>query len=148
MGGSNAQKHCTCNGNHQTDDRLGSDCAAFATYGKRREGFDYRYLGPRGIYAYLEPLYDELFYPSEHGNIYIYISESGTSVEIREEKLQPGDILHFYEQVSVFYEDRGIEGLLDSEDILIQSWFNGPHFCTIRDNGFFGLPISVYRWID
>ena len=138
----------TPGGNHQADDRMGSDCAAFATYGKRREGFNYRYLGPRGIYAYLEPLYDEQFYPSEQGDIHIYMSESGNSIEIREEKLQPGNILHFREQVSVFYEDRGIEGMLDSEDILIQSWFNGPHFCTIRENGFFGLPLSVYRWID
>ncbi|MCK4505100.1 MAG: hypothetical protein KAW14_05750 [Candidatus Aegiribacteria sp.] len=138
----------TPGGNHQADDRLGSDCAAFAIYGRRREGYDFRYLGPRGIYAYLEPLYDEQFYPSEQGDIYIYMSESGNSIEIREEKLQPGDILHFCEQVSVFYEDRGIEGLLDSEDILIQSWFNGPHFCMIRENGFFGLPVSVYRWID
>lgn len=135
-------------GNHQADDRLGSDCAAFATYGRRREGYDFLYLGPRGIYAYLEPLYGEQFYPSEQDGFYIYMSENGNSIEIREEKLQPGDILHFREQVSVFYEDRGIEGLLDSEDILIQSWFNGPHFCTIRENGFFGLPLNVYRWID
>lgn len=134
-------------GNHQADDRLGSDCAAFATYGKRREGFDYKYLGPVGILDYLEPVYDEPFYP--YGEIsLLYQSDDGSYAEVREGLLQPGCILHFGEQVSVFYSDRGVKGLLDAEDLLIQSWFDGPHFCTVFENGFFGNYVMIYRWID
>ena len=134
-------------GNHQADDRLGCDCAAFAVYGKRREGFDYRYLGPAGILDYLEPVYDEPFYPFGETSP-LYRTDDGTCAEIREGLLQPGCILHFGEQVSVFYSDRGIEGLLDAEDLLIQSWFDGPHFCTVFENGFFGNPVMIYRWAD
>ncbi len=134
-------------GNHQADDRLGCDCAAFAPYGKRREGFDYRYLGPVGILDYLEPVYDEPFYPYDETSL-LYQSSDGSHAEVREGLLQPGCILHFGEQVSIFYSDRGIEGLLDAEDLLIQSWFDDPHFCTVFENGFFGNPVVIYRWTD
>ena len=135
-------------GFHQADDRLGCDCAAFAVYGKRRQGFDYRYLGPWGILEYLEPVFDELFHPVATEGHFVYRSADGLPAEIGEGKLQPGCILHFGEQVSVFLSDEGVEGLLDSDDLLFQSWFDGPHICRVGENGFPGNPVRIYRWMD
>ncbi len=79
---------------HQTDLRLGTDCAEFAIYGVRRMGYKIPYCGPRGILEYLE----------------------------RSDELNPGTIIHYGYQVSVLYEDRGVIGTLDSEDLLIHAY--------------------------
>lgn len=79
---------------HQTDLRIGTDCAELAIYGKRRMGFNIPYCGPRGLLEYLE-LTNEL--------------KSGT-------------IIHYGYQVSVLYEDRGKIGILDDEDLLIHAY--------------------------
>lgn len=79
---------------HQTDLRIGTDCAELAIYGKRRMGFNIPYCGPRGILAYLK----------------------GT------DDLKPGTIVHFGHQVSVLYQDRGTVGVLDKDDLLIHAY--------------------------
>ncbi|MCD4707577.1 MAG: hypothetical protein K8S62_07540 [Candidatus Sabulitectum sp.] len=136
----------TPDGSQQSDNRLGTDCAGLAVYGKRRQGFDYLYLGPRGITDYLVPLGDGSYKPDTDTEAAIFRNDQDCSVSVGEEGLCPGDILHFGAQVSIFLEDRGISGVLDSQDMVIQSWFNGPHVCTIEENGFFGLPVKFYRW--
>lgn len=136
----------TPDGSQQTDNRLGTDCAGLAVYGKRRQGFDYLYLGPRGIVEYLMPLGEDSYEPVAGDGIAVFENDGCATAHVGDGGLCPGDILHFGAQVSVFLEDRGIPGILDSEDIVIQSWFNGPHICTIEENGFFGLPVKLYRW--
>lgn len=59
---------------------------------------------------------------------------------------EAGDILHFRSQVSIFLEDRGIQGILDVNYMIIQSWFDGVHICRIQDNGFTEYPLRLYRW--
>lgn len=135
-------------GNHHADDRMGSDCAGFATYARRRQGYSVEYLGPRGITAYLIPVVEGAYGPVEEGDLHLYLSSSGDPLTVGGEGLHPGDILHFGAQVSVFYMDRGYPGVLDSEDLLLQSWFDGPHICTVRENGFFGLPVRAFMWAD
>lgn len=108
------------NRRHQTDMRIGADCAEMAIYGKRRQGFGYTYDGPRGIYAYLTPIsYDSIF---------------------------NGCIVHFGAQVSVVYQDLGNNGKLDPDDLLIQSYGTGCTIVPVRDCGFFGRTIKVFRW--
>lgn len=136
----------TPEGCHQSDARLGTDCAGLAVYGRRRMGFRVQYLGPSGIIAYLESLGDGQFTLDTVSGIELYMNGDGTPMPVGEGGLLPGDILHFRAQVSVFFSDCGITGLLDPEDIVIQSWFDGPHICTIRENGFFPRPLRVYRW--
>lgn len=128
-------------GYNQADERLGTDCAGLAVYGRRRMGeTTLRYLGPRGILDYLEPV-NGIEYHNEGG---IYISEAGDTASAPE----AGEIVHFGGQVSVFLEDRGIQGVLDSEDLLIQSWFDGTHVCAIEESGFRENPLKLYRWRD
>ena len=138
----------TPGGHHQTDSRLGSDCAAFAVYGRRRMGRPVEYLGPGGIIRYLRLLRPGSLAVGGDSGKDLYLDRLGKPVPIGEEGLLPGDILHFGEQVSVFAEDRGLEGFLDGEDMLIQSWRNGPHLCTVENSGFAHLPVRIYRWAE
>jgi len=138
----------TSDGSQQSDYRLGTDCAGLAVYGRRRQGYSCLYLGPRGITDYLVPLGDGSYLPDSAGANGIFRNEYGCEVPVGSEGLTPGDILHFGAQVSVFLEDRGVPGVLDSQDMLIQSWFSGPDVCTIEENGFFGYPVKLYRWRD
>lgn len=107
---------------------------------------DVGYLGPVGILPFLEPVLDGLFAPREVDGTLLYLDNAGATVPIGDEGLRPGDILHFRVQVSVFLEDAGIPGLLDPQDLVIQSWFDGPMICTLEENGFYGLPLRVLRW--
>lgn len=129
---------------HQTDQRTGSDCAAFATYGRRRMGRPVPYAGPVGIVRYLRPLGGGLFAPP--GADGVYRDAHGRRVRIGGTGLRPGDIVHFGAQVAVFSADRGQRGVLDADDLLFQSWLTTPYLTRIRDGGFFDHPIRLYRW--
>lgn len=136
----------TPRGAHQADDLLGFDCAGLAVYGARRLGLDVEYLGPQGIMRYLDPVAPGLYSPEPEGGLSVYRDSGGRPVVVGEGGLVRGDVLHQRTQVSVFLEDRGLPGLLDSEDLVIQSWFDGPMICTLEENGFYGLPLRVLRW--
>jgi len=79
---------------HQTDLRVGADCAELAIYGMRRMGFNIPYCGPKGIIKYLLPT----------------------------NKIIKGTIVHFGFQVTILYEDKGIKGKLDDEDLIIHAF--------------------------
>lgn len=129
---------------HQTDLRVGSDCAEFAIYGMRRMGHDIPYAGPQDIYNYLKELSTSLLYPDSIG---IYRDKDGVAFQIGE-KLRRGDVIHFGEQVSVFYTDQGVPGILDKNDLLIQSYIPSPHITPIESCGFYHLPLRVFEWSD
>ena len=128
---------------HQTDQRVGSDCASFATYGRRRMGQPVPYAGPVGIVRFLRPLGGRLVPPGADG---VYRDARGRSIRTGGEGLRPGDIIHFGAQVAVFHADRGTRGVLDAADLLFQSWRTTPYLTTIRAGGFFDHAIRLYRW--
>jgi len=138
----------TPQGYHQADSRLGCDCAGLAVYGRRRMGFDIPYAGPSGILRYLTPVFPGQFTADSSFTPAVYRSEAGESVPVGSDGLRPGHIIHFGSQVSVFLEDRGEPEILDSEDLVIQSWYNGTSVCTIAQCGFYGLPLRLYRWAE
>ena len=130
----------TPGGAHQSDDRLGTDCAGLAVYGRRRMGYETAlYLGPRGIIPMLERITPEEYLFTDG----VFVTHGGEPAPAPER----GELLHFAEQVSVFLEDRGEEGILDGEDLLLQSWFTGPHVCPAESCGFTGNPVVLYRWL-
>lgn len=133
----------TRSGFHQTDQRVGSDCAEFAIYGQRRLGKAIPYGGPAGAKRYLREIAGGLFQPDSHG---IYRNAKGEIVRTGPGGIRPGDILHFGQQVSVFYEDRGKPGCLDADDLCFQSWGNTPHIVTIRKCDFYQFPVRIMRW--
>jgi hypothetical protein len=105
---------------HQTDLRIGSDCAELAIYGKRRQGYNVPYAGPAGITKYLD--------------------------EIRTDSLFEGCILHFGFQVSVLYNDKGVKGSLDADDIIIQSYENKACLIEYKNCGYYNYPFKPYKW--
>ena len=136
----------TDDGYHQTDTRIGSDCAAFAIYGKRRQGFDIPYLGPKWIHKYLIESPKYTFMPSEEIGTEVYVAENGELARVGTNGIEVGDIIHFGEQVSVFYRDAGIEGILDKDDLVFQCFKTAPHLTTIEKSGFYHLPIRLFKW--
>jgi hypothetical protein len=133
-------------GYHETDIRMGSDCAAFAIYGKRRQGYRVPYCGPRGIYKYLSeigkgPLRSKKAFGTE-----IYVNKDAQSVTVGVDGIERGDIVHFGDQVSVFYEDLGINGFLDKDDLLFQCYKDAPHVTSIANSGFYPKPIRTFKW--
>lgn len=105
---------------HQTDLRLGTDCAELAIYGKRRMGFNIPYCGPRGILEYLK----------------------GT------DDLNPGTIIHFGHQVSILYEDRGNIGILDHEDLLIHAYQDKVAIEALNKTELADKEYRLYTWKD
>ncbi len=134
----------TNGGFHQVESRMGCDCASFAVYGKRRQGYRVTYDGPRGIYRYLEELVSGPLYHQPYGETEAYVEEDGKAIST--EKIQPGDIIHFGEQVSVFFRDAGIPGVLDRDDELMQCYGSTPVVTTFAKSGFYGKPVRVFRW--
>ncbi len=129
----------TPGGAQQSDSRLGTDCAGLAVYGRRRMGDEgAHYLGPRGIVPMLERITEGEYRLTEG----IFRTTGGEPAPAPER----GEILHFGEQVSIFLEDLGTEGILDGEDLVIQSWFDGPHVCPVKSCGFAGNTVVLYRW--
>jgi len=104
---------------HQTDLRMGADCAELAIYGKRREGFDIPYGGPKGICKFLDTL---------------------------QGKAEAGCILHFGAQVSVLYQDKGIPGAIDDDDLVIESYGSGAKIVPFRHCAFYGRPYRLFTW--
>lgn len=133
-------------GGHQTDLRVGSDCAAFATYGRRRLGEDVRYVGPRGIAQYLDPIGDTWPVAVTRGGRAVFQWRDGTDVAFGPEGVRPGDILHFTVQVSVLFADQGELGVLDEEDLVFHCYATGPHVARLMDTEFAGRPFRLYRW--
>lgn len=133
-------------GFHQTDSRVGSDCAAFAIYGKRRQGYDIPYCGPKGIVQYLREISNFPLHPVKAGQYFIYYDKENHPLKIGPKALQPGDIIHFTEQVSVFYQDQGFSGLLDQSDLILQSYIPVPQIIPIAKTPFSHHAIRVYKW--
>lgn len=136
----------TPSGKHQTDLRIGSDCAELAIYGKRRQGYNIPYTGPYRIYQYIDEISTSKLYPDENG---IYRDENENEVKINKNNgLDKGDIVHFSAQVSVFYEDRGYKGVFDKSDLLIQSYNTNPYITSIEHSSFFHRAIRLFKWKD
>jgi hypothetical protein len=105
---------------HQTDLRLGVDCAELAIYGVRRMGYEVPYVGPKRITEYL----------------------------VRTEQIERGSIISFGNnyQISVVYEDRGIIGHLDEEDLLIHAYQDKAEIIRFGDTDLVNLSCKYYRW--
>lgn len=135
------------NGINQVDNRIGSDCASFVTYGLRRSGYDIPYTNPITLTNYLKEISKDNFYPeATPEGMYIYKNDNGQSFKIIDDQYEKGIIVSFRSQISVLYKDKGILGILDSEDLLIQSWYDGPLIVKMEECGFFDFPIRLYTF--
>ena len=105
---------------HQTDHRIGVDCAELAIYGRRRMGHRVPYCGPRGILEYLTESLD----------------------------LKVGSIIHFGHQVSILYDDLGVLGELDGEDLLIHAFEDQVKIQPLGSTSLLRKPFRIFKWKD
>lgn len=103
---------------HQTDHRIAVDCAELAIYGKRRQGYNIPYCGPLRIVRYLQKI----------------------------DSISSGAIIHYGFQVSVVYQDRGIPGILDDEDLLIHAYENKAEIVTLGKTNLKNKKYIPYIW--
>lgn len=109
-------------GGHQTDLRLGADCAATITYGKRRMGHQVGYFAPKGLLRYL--------------------------VEVEPTSVQGGDVLHFGFQTALLSKDTEPLGVLNDSDIILHSYHQLVEEIPLEQALYSGQPYKVYRWMD
>jgi len=118
-------------GGHQSDLLVGSDCADFAVYGKRRQRgrkkFGYTYTG--GLYKLSKKRF-RVALDSEN----CYVDKKGKRLEFGNRKrVRPGDLINFDAgHVGVLVEDDG-DGYLDTGDLIMHTLFREPEIVSIED---------------
>ncbi|MBP7902291.1 MAG: hypothetical protein KA015_05700 [Spirochaetes bacterium] len=128
--------------NHQTDEATGSDCISFVIYGRRRMNKTIQYIHPDKIINHTIDLNSEFCY-QKNG---IYLNQENKPLRIT--KYNIGDLVYFKAHVAVLYEDRGSQGILDKNDLVIHSIKTGAHISTIENCEYYHMPLKLLRWKD
>lgn len=126
---------------HQTERRIGSDCADFVTYGVRRLGFDVPYTSTLELHRFTR----ELFSLKPPGSDGVY-RRAGTPVPVGPLGVKPGDLLLFPGHVGAFAEDRPPLGVLSTSDVMMHTCFAPPAEQPLRDTEWAARPVKVLRW--
>lgn len=118
-------------GGHQSDLLVGSDCADFAVYGKRRQSsrkkFDYTYTG--GLYK-LASKRTRVHLDAED----YYVDKKNRRLTFAPDgDVRPGDLLNLPDgHVGVLVRDDG-NGFLDTGDYLMHTLFREPEIVPVRE---------------
>lgn len=124
---------------HQTERMEGADCADFVVYGMRR-------LGHPIAYTWSEAL-------REHGRRLgagtlradgVYVDARGVPLPFP----RPGDLLLFPRHVGALSQDRGVPGVLDSDDLMMHALFASPREEPIADSGYADKAVEILRWTE
>jgi hypothetical protein len=122
---------------HQSERLEGSDCADFVTYGWRRLGHDVPYTWTEGLRKYTRKLSSGS--AREDG---VYVDKKGDPIPFP----KVGDLVLFPRHVGVLVEDRGVKGVLDTQDRMAHTLFESPHEEPIADSGYADMRVDVMRW--
>jgi hypothetical protein len=129
-------------GDNQTDNLVGADCADFAVYGRRRMGIPTEFTS---TFAFdkTAPLHATAVELDATG-----IARAASGKVIATAK--PGDVLHFpgSRHVAVLLEDREPRGVLDKNDLMFHTCWAPPKVEPIGDSGCASLPWRVLRFPD
>lgn len=120
---------------HQTDLRLGADCAALLIYGRRRLGEKIPYVAPAGLFRYADVIGEGLLM-APSGQQY---SESAAPVQV-------GDILHFGFQTAVLSQDVPPRGRLTADDVIIHTFHGVAEEVPLGTVSYWRHPVDILRW--
>lgn len=122
---------------HQSERLEGSDCADLMVYGARRLGLDvpYGYTGSL-------PRVARTLARGELDDDGVYRDAAAQPVPFT----RPGDLILFPRHVGALFEDRGVPGVVDVDDVMIHTLFDSPKEQPIRDSGYAENPIQILRW--
>lgn len=122
---------------HQSERLEGSDCADLMVYGARRKGYNIEYTWTGGMHEYTRVL--SRGEPREDG---VYVDRKGKPLRFP----RVGDMLLFDRHIGALVEDRGVKGVLDTEDVMMHTFFASPREQPVGETAYADAPIKVIRW--
>jgi hypothetical protein len=122
---------------HQSERLEGSDCADLMVYGMRRMGKRLAYTWTGGL-----PKVTKLLAAGTLGDDGIYRDRRGKPLPYT----QDGDIVLFPRHVGALAGDRGTEGVLDVDDLMLHTLFDSPKEQRIGDSGYADKPVEIRRF--
>lgn len=133
------------NGDNQTDNLVGADCADFAVYGRRRMGIATEFTNTYD-FDRTAPLSATAVSIDPSG---VVKGSDGANLALPS-KARPGDVLHFpnSRHVAVLYEDREPFGVLDANDLMFHTCWAPPKIEPIGASSCASLPWRVLRFPD
>lgn len=127
---------------HQTERRIGSDCADFVTYGVRRLGHEVPYTSTWQLERYARTLFDSAG-PGDDG---IHRTAGGQAIPFSDEGVRPGDLLLFRGHVGAVVRDEPPLGVLSDTDVMIHTLWQEPEEVPLSATGYARSPVKVLRW--
>jgi cell wall-associated NlpC family hydrolase len=122
---------------HQSEHLEGSDCADLIVYGKRRMGIALPYTWTGGL-----PAHTKLLGAGTRGEDGIYRDRRGQPLPFT----RPGDLVLFPRHVGALAVDRGVEGVLDDQDLMIHTLFDSPREQAIGETSYADKPVELRRF--
>jgi hypothetical protein len=127
---------------HQAERLIGSDCADFVVYGARRSGQNIPYRGSWHL-----PLVANTVARAEQVDSQgRFLQKGGKPVAIGEDGVHIGDLLLFFGHVGALLEDRKPVGILDTNDIMIHTFWAPPTEEPISKTAYAEAAVRVLRW--
>lgn len=129
-------------GENQTDELVGSDCADFAVYGRRRMGQRTAFTSSFA-FDRTAPLRSTAARLDAEG-----VARAADGGTLGPDAARPGDVLHFpgSRHVAVLWEDRPPLGVLDQGDLMFHTCWAPPKVEPIGASDCTSLPWRVLRY--
>jgi hypothetical protein len=122
--------------------KLGTDCANFIIYGKRRQGMMIPYGNPAQLKAYLAPLAE------------LITLKEGTArtaagiVPLDQAMIPQGLVLHFGSHVAALYRDNPPLGILDAGDLAVHHLEGFPEILPLGSLKGSKRPFALMKFYD
>lgn len=122
---------------HQSERLEGSDCADLMVYGARRMGKQIKYTWTGGL-----PSVTKLLASGTRGEDGVYRDDRGKPLPFT----QTGDLVLFPRHVGALAVDKGTEGVLDDQDLMLHTLFDVPKEQPIKDSGYAQYRVEIRRF--
>jgi hypothetical protein len=127
---------------HQAERLIGSDCADFVVYGARRMGKNLRYRSSWHLVEMARTIAAAVKVDAKGR----FVDSQGKPLVIAKNKINVGDLLLFKGHVGALCEDRKPVGILDTNDIMIHTYWAPPAKEAISDTAYSNSAVKVLRW--
>ncbi len=125
------------NNQQSAEAMIGTDCANFIIYAKKRQGFDMSYGNPEQLKRHLK-LVTEV-HSFKNGIAYCHTGK----VSLKGLSINNGVILHFGSHVAALYKDNRPIGVLSGNDLMIHQLENFPEIIALKNERHCKGPFSV-----
>lgn len=127
---------------HQAERLIGSDCADFVVYGARRMGKKLRYRAT----WHLGEVADTVARAEKVDEQGRFLRADGSTVAVGDGGVRVGDLLLFPRHVGALAQDRPPLGVLDTNDVMIHTYWAPPTEQPISRTAYADAPVQVLRW--